>query len=125
MAILSSNLILKISKKNYMTFEQFRQDRVENGKSGDAGDSVKSDDSGESGDFGDSGETCETGDSSEYGYSDKSAYSGKSYLIFVTCTTGGACVKNSVRCKIFQIERKKLHILHFLGLFVVIFGCFS
>ena len=27
----------------------------------------------------------------------------KAYLIFVTGTTGGACVKNSVRCKIFQI----------------------
>ena len=38
--------------------------------------------------------------------------------------------KNSVRCKTFQIERRKLHILHFLGLFAVmlwvffvIFGC--
>ena len=27
--------------------------------------------------------------------------------------------------KILQIEREKLHILHFLGLFLVIFGCFS
>ena len=30
-----------------------------------------------------------------------------SYLIFVTGTTGVARVKNSVRCKFFQIERKK------------------
>ena len=30
---------------------------------------------------------------------------------------------NSVRCKIFQIECKKMHILHFLGLFVVIYVC--
>ena len=45
------------------------------------------------------------------------------YLIFVTGTKGSACLKNSVRCKIFQIECKKNHILHFLGLFVVICGC--
>ena len=37
------------------------------------------------------------------------------YLIFVTGTTGGARVKNSVRCKFFQIERAELHILNFLG----------
>ena len=40
-------------------------------------------------------------------------------------TTGSAGVKNSVQCKIFQIEREKLHILYFWGLFAVIFGCFS
>ena len=44
------------------------------------------------------------------------------YLIFVTGITGGACVKKSVRCKIFQIERKKMHILDFLRLLLVIFG---
>ena len=32
-------------------------------------------------------------------------------------------VKKSVWCKFFQIEREKLHILHFLGVFAVIFGC--
>ena len=37
------------------------------------------------------------------------------YLIFVTGTTGVARVKNSVRCKFVQIERKKIHILLFLG----------
>ena len=37
------------------------------------------------------------------------------YLIFVTGTTGGARVKNSVQCKIFQIERGKMHILHYWG----------
>ena len=30
-----------------------------------------------------------------------------SYLIFVTGTTGGACVNKFCRCKIFQIEQKK------------------
>ena len=38
----------------------------------------------------------------------------KAYFIFVTDA-------NSVRCNIFQIEHKKVHILSF----VVIFGCFS
>ena len=38
-------------------------------------------------------------------------------------TTGGARVKNSVRCKIFQIEHKKIHIFTFGGVYVVIFGC--
>ena len=47
------------------------------------------------------------------------------YLIFVAGTTGSARVKKSVRCKIFQIERRELHILHFLGVCVVIFGCFA
>ena len=37
------------------------------------------------------------------------------YLIIVTGTTGAARVKNSVRCKFFQIERKKIHILLFFG----------
>ena len=35
------------------------------------------------------------------------------YLIFVTGTTGAARVKISVRCKFFQIERKKKHVLLF------------
>ena len=37
------------------------------------------------------------------------------YLIFVTGTTGAARVKISVRCKFFQIERKKIHIWLFWG----------
>ena len=37
------------------------------------------------------------------------------YLIFVTGTTGAARVKNSVRCKFFQIERKKTTYFTFLG----------
>ena len=48
-----------------------------------------------------------------------------SYLIFVTGTTGGACVKKISLCKKFQIECQKLHFLHFLGLFFVICGCLS
>ena len=36
--------------------------------------------------------------------------SGNPYLIFVTGITGGARVKNSVRCKIFQINGAKLFI---------------
>ena len=45
----------------------------------------------------------------------KSAVCVWAYLILVTGTTGAARVKNSVRCKFFQIERKKIHILLFLG----------
>ena len=42
------------------------------------------------------------------------------YLIFVT---GGAGVKSSFRCNIFQIKRAKLVILLFLGVFLGIFRC--
>ena len=38
---------------------------------------------------------------------------------------GGCPCKNSTRCNFFQIERKKLHISHCLGVFVVIFGCLA
>ena len=37
------------------------------------------------------------------------------YLIFVTGTTGAARVKNSVRCKFFQFERKKITYFLVLG----------
>ena len=39
------------------------------------------------------------------------------YLIFVKGTTGAARVKNSVRCKLFQIERKKYIFYSFWGKF--------
>ena len=45
------------------------------------------------------------------------------YMIFVMATTGGARVKNSVRCNIFQIEREKMYICLFLGYYLGIFGC--
>ena len=49
------------------------------------------------------------------------SYSLKSYLIFVTGTTGAARVKVSAWCKFFQIERKKTTYLTLLG---VNFSCF-
>ena len=45
------------------------------------------------------------------------------YLIFVTGTTGGARVKNSVQCKNVKIEREEMLILHFWGVTSKIVRC--